>query len=85
MCGQCGDDKPAYNVQELEECDRFVDENSKMIRFDGDQHKVTHQVSSCNNLIMVSVNINIEAIMMKFCAFANSLSWLLAHVVDRSI
>jgi len=36
--------KPAYNVQQLEECDLMPDDASAILLFDGDTHRVLQQV-----------------------------------------
>jgi len=40
--------KPAYNVQQLEECDLMPDDASAVLVFDGDTHNIVHQVNIDN-------------------------------------
>jgi len=36
--------KPAYNAQQLEECDLMPDDSSAVIVFDGNTHNIVQQV-----------------------------------------
>ncbi|XP_070575925.1 nudC domain-containing protein 1-like [Ptychodera flava] len=49
--------KPAYNSQELEECDAFPEDTSAMTRIDGNEHKITNKVSLGSNQWLFNVAI----------------------------
>ncbi|XP_077982783.1 nudC domain-containing protein 1-like [Glandiceps talaboti] len=51
------DRKPAYNSQELEECDAFPEDSSAMIRIDGNEHHITNKVSLGSHQWLFNVQI----------------------------
>ncbi|XP_002732294.2 nudC domain-containing protein 1-like [Saccoglossus kowalevskii] len=53
-------DKPAYNTQELEECDAFPEDTSALTRIDGNLHQITNKVSLGSHQWLFNVQIEPE-------------------------
>ncbi|CAF1284914.1 unnamed protein product [Adineta ricciae] len=49
--------KQPYNSQQLEECDQYSNENDTyLVRFDGDTHRTTHQALICNQILFTKLD-----------------------------
>ena len=49
--------KQPYNNQQLEECDQYSNDNdSFLVRFDGDKHSITHQAIIFNKILFTNLN-----------------------------
>ncbi|KAL4234041.1 NudC domain-containing protein 1 [Mactra antiquata] len=53
-------DKP-YNTQQLEECDMYPDDDTSLVRLDGNTHNVTHRIGLGSHQWLYSVNMEQNA------------------------